>query len=576
MMEPEIDWITDDVELLPVGVPTSFQSLPKLQFAQERRFKEVAALKQNFVKQSGLRPGTYSTLDRNMFKQVEFVLESLTNSLVAELSELNALDFCKRLYKRHEEYMEHLAKSQYDSVPALRRDGSVQKVFMKREEAWAKLSPFTESIRWLIEIALKYCKYSAGDVAGGKKFDYLIVLAREIHQWDGVWDNIAHGVIPHEITVNADFTTTNELTHRAIEIEKAHRKASMPGLVKGNRQWADDTIMRPVRDVTSDMAREGVERMMTFTEFKALDGPLEEECGYSVRDWFRFAFGLVDSFEHYKYFKVIKVERLASFLSSKWELPADRVEHLLTDHGLSKATTSHRKLNELRPVEHARRDSRLLRRPVVVIEEHDNRFCLYGVNTAEYSAIMFQDRLVSGRLDLPGMSGNGPLTRAIGSVQTTLGDEFRDRISDMCTKEQFENSKEKDEVEQERTPQGGGFGPVDVFVVDRCTRRFVLVEVKDVADEGTVPRFMKRERDEFLEYIEKLERQVSWFRDRLPGLKSELCIPLDEDYIVVGVIVVNRPRRWMYAHKEPLPIVDAEGFIRSLKQGRDFQTIPVP
>ncbi len=575
-MEPSTEWITDDVEFMPVGVPTSFQSLPKLQFPPERRFKEVTALQQKFVKQSGLRPGTHSKLERGMFKQVEFVLESLTNYLTAELSELNALDFCNRLYKRHEEYLEYMSKSQYDSVPALRRDGSVQPILMKREDAWGKISPFTESIRWLIEIALKYCKYSAGDEAGGKKFDYLIVLARAIHQWDGIWDHIAHGVISHEITVNADFTITTELTHRAIEIEKAHRKASMPGLVKGNRQWADDTINRPVRDVTYEMAREGVERMMTLPEFRKLDGPLEAERGYSVRDWFRFAFGLVDSFEHYKYFKIIKAEKLAAFLSSKWELPANRLEHLLADHSLSKTTTSHRELSELRPVEHARRDSRLLRRPVVMIEEHGNRFCLYGVDTVESSAMMFQDRLVSGRLDLPGMSEDGPLTTAIGGVQTTLGDEFRDRIADMCSEAQFEKRREKDKVGQEKIPQGHGFGAVDVFVVDRHNRRFVLAEAKDVADEGTVPRFMKRERDKFLRYIEKLNRQVSWFKSRLPGLKSEFCIPANEDYAVVGVIVVNRSRRWMFAHNEPLPIVDPEGFIRMLKQGRDFQTIPVP
>ena len=181
----------------------------------------------------------------------------------------------------------------------------------------------------------------------------------------------------------------------------------------------------------------------------------------------------------------------------------------------------------------------------------------------------------SGGLPHAPFGGLG-LKRAIGKVQKNLGDEFSDRVSQRCTEAQVENEREKRNAGKEVIPHGKGFGPVDVFVVDRTNKRFVLAEVKDTASEGTVPSAMRKERNKFTGFVSKLNRQVDWFSARVGAMQAEYEIPPDEIYSVEGVIVVNQPRLWMFAHREDLPILDVEAFFRVLKGGREFCTVPVP
>ena len=350
----------------------------------------------------------------------------------------------------------------------------------------------------------------------------------------------------------------------------------MPGRVKGNRQMADDAMHLDSIDITAEKGASIVERMAKVKEFKIIGGALQAERGYSVRDWLKFTFGLIDSFEATEYFRAIPLSRMESFLTSKWDLPPDRLENILIDHSLTKQAVSELPVEKMRPVRHARRDSRLLRRPTTVLDNHGKRVCLFGVETLELGARMFLDRLATGRLHIPGVRPRGPLKRAIGKVQKNLGDEFRDRVSQKCSEAQVENKREKGNAGKEVIPEGKGFGAVDVFVVDRANKRFVLAEVKDTASEGTVPGAMRKERNRFSGFVNKLNRQVDWFSARVGALQAEYEIPEDEIYTVEGVIVVNQPRLWMFAHREKLPILDGEAFIRTLNRGGKFVTIPVP
>ena len=174
------------------------------------------------------------------------------------------------------------------------------------------------------------------------------------------------------------------------------------------------------------------------------------------------------------------------------------------------------------------------------------------------------------------MKTGGPLRKAIGGIQTGLGDPFRDQIGKHCMSGGYQVRQEKDRIGGENLPQGSGFGPVDVFVVDRVHRRFVLAEAKDVADEGTVPKLIRAEFTDFQGALGKLNKQVAWFEDRLDALKAEYDISPQENYSVEGVIVISRPRIWMYTHLEPLPIVDDKSFFKILEAGERFQTTPVP
>ena len=247
----------------------------------------------------------------------------------------------------------------------------------------------------------------------------------------------------------------------------------------------------------------------------------------------------------------------------------------MQDYGLSSQLMSGIDIGEVLPVENARRDSRLLRRPVVIVENRGSQCCLYGVETISLGFQMVLARIESGRIDFIHQDKGGALKGVVGTLQERLGLPFERDIADHCRELGFENKQGKDNINGRQLPQGAGFGPVDVFVVDKSSRRFVLVEAKNVADEGFVPKIMKIEREEFFGYIEKLRSQTSWFAAHVADLMSEYRIAFEEHYSVDSVIVVSRPRPWMFTCDEPIPVVDYHRFFDLLQQGRNFLVLPV-
>ena len=238
---------------------------------------------------------------------------------------------------------------------------------------------------------------------------------------------------------------------------------------------------------------------------------------------------------------------------------------LLRDYGLSFNLMDDIHIRQVLPVENARRDSRLIRRPVVILESAGSERCLYGVETISMGLQMVLARIESGRIDFIHQEQKGALRQAVGALQEQLGLAFEQEISDRCHELGIENKVRKDNIKGRRLPQGEGFGPVDVFLVDRDLRRFILVEAKNVADEGFVPKIMMNEREEFFEYIDKLRSQTSWFAAYVSELKSEYGIAPKESYSVEGVIVVSRAHPWMFSSDAPLPIVDCHLFFELLK-----------
>ena len=522
-------------------------------------------MRRSLIKKAGLTPGTYTSLDGGLFGPVEEVLNGLTDHLIGLLTKYDKVDLSLRLYTRHEELLGHVLKAKYHSIPDTLY-GDASRVAMDSRALWQNVTPLTEPIRWLIEIGIKSGQ-SHGTRPGNANIDYLIVLANIIYMWDASWEHILHGVIPHEVHIDQDFRVTSRSTDRANEILRVYQEALKSHLAKNEKEWADD-IQRPRRDLSID-------QLMDDPTLKSLDTPLEQDRGYSMADWFGFVAGLIDSFDQKKYCEITRISKLSKFLSQKWDVKPDRLETILVDHGLSSRVLDHIEMRQLRPMEYARRDSRLLRRPVVLLGSPDKPICIYGIETLEVYGRMFLDRLITGRIGLP-MQNTSPLRRAIGRIQTKLGDAFRDRIADRCNALGYECVKEKRRVAHEATSQCRGFGPVDVFLIDRKFGRFVLVETKDVADSGTVPRLIKNEFERFLHAIRKLERQINWFDGHMEALKREFGISREAVYEVVGVIVISSPRIWMYAQPEPLLVVDEYEFFRILDKGGPFQTEPVP
>ena len=550
---------------IPVSVPTSYKNLKDPRWPSKTRIREIAELRRLTVEKAGPRPGIYTALDAELSDQVVKVFDELMGYLISELSALDAISVCKQLYARHEEFIGQILKRKHDSIPRVVL-GDSSSAAIEELELWERVSPWTEAIRWLIEIAVKYCP-SSGTRAGNAKIDHLIALSQAIYEWDGSWEHIVHGVVPHELTVHEDLSVTVKQTDRGEVALDMYRNALRPHLAENSREWTD-SVQPPHDEVTFD-------QIAQTRDFRILNQPLKQERGYSLEDWMRFTSGLIDSFGATEYFRLTKISRLEHFLSTKWEVGPERFENLMADHGISKRILDDVEVNKLLPVEHARRDSRLLRRPVVVLESYGNRFCLYGVETVSVYSKLFLERLISGRLHLPNMDNGGPLKKAIGTIQTSLGDAFRDQIWKACIERGLQSYREKKGAGTKRIPQGTGFGRVDVFVVDRMSSRFVLVEAKDVADKGTVPRLLKHELWDFLNEVDKLNKQVKWFRSHIEALKLEYGISSEDIHSVEGVIVLSRPKLWMYTYKESLPIVDDKAFFRILRMGGNFKTTPV-
>ena len=551
----------------PIGrfhAPSSFEVLPDLRLPSPKQVELVEDLKKSLIRNSGIQPGVYSSLDAALFPHVQAVYDGLLDRLLDELSGVEAFDLCIPLYKRHEEFLGHILKGHH-YLAAHRKYGDSRESSMRNQRLWERLSPYTESIRWLIEVAVKHCN-STGQTVGGSKFDLLIELSRAMVEWDMAWEIVVHKVIEHNVVVNADFVATPQLTPGAQKAMEAYRRALMPGMAESEAERFDM--------FQSSQGGMSIEDMIAQIGLKELDEPLTRERGYSMSDWIKFSLGLVDSFGETEYCKILKQTRLASFLSNKWKLDPQRLDCLLQDYGVSSQMLNGLDVREMLPVENARRDSRLLRRPVVLLERSGSQYCIYGVETTSMSLQMVLSRIESGRIDFV-HNHEGPLREVVGTLQERLGLPFERHLADKCTALGFENKLRKDNIMGQALPEGQGFGAVDVFVVDRQSRRFILVEAKNTADEGIVPKIMSNERQEFMKYIVKLESQISWFTENLAELESEYDVRPEDCYSVEGVIVVNRPRPWMFVCDGPLRIVDYDRFFKLLRQGQKFVIHPV-
>ena len=533
----------------------------------------VAALHQSLIEQAGLRPGVYSSVDKDILQQVTTVYNGLVDALISELSGLDVFDLCVSLYKRNEEFLGNINKFRYESIPDMLLVGRTD-ASMERQRLWKLVSPYTISIRWLIEICVKRCQFY-GIEASQSKLDYLIELARTILVWDTAWESIYSGVLLHEVTIGPDYKLSIARASRTDAATISHQNATAPWRIEEDRNWTND-IFRARAESADWTVEKSLSRIDRDAEWGPLSKAMEKELGYNIGDFMRYSGGLLDSFDPTGYIKVIPKDELGEFMSREWNLSPERFELLLTDHALSKQLISDYSMDQLRPAERAGRETRLIRRPVVLLEGLGSLpICLYGVETLETSNRMFYYRFPSGHVQLSRMSNSGPVKRAIGSIQTKRGNALRDEIADKCKRAKYTVAKEKKRIRTERIPEGAGFGPVDVFIVDKRFRRFVLAEAKDVAEPITVPAEVKDELLEFQKYVDKMEKQADWFRERVEALKSEFGIAPEEDYTVVGVIIVNYPRLWMYEHQEQLPVVADKHFYEMLKRGDGFLTSPV-
>ena len=168
--------------LMAIRGPSSFEHLPPLQLPSIHLVREVEALQRSIVERSGLEPGVYSSLDREVFQQVKFVYDELLSSVLDQISGIDVVDLSVALYELLERTLGQINKRRYESIPDMLVVGSPHSSDTLHQ-MWLTWSPFTEAIRWLIEIGIKSCGPSGTKVTDWQ-LARSIALSRNILLWD--------------------------------------------------------------------------------------------------------------------------------------------------------------------------------------------------------------------------------------------------------------------------------------------------------------------------------------------------------------------------------------------------------
>ena len=151
-----------------VPMASSLTALQQPVFPSKRDFKPVAELQRKLMMAAGILPGRYTDSPKDLFPGVQSVSDGLTGELNENLAKVDALDLCVRLYERLEQFIGYVEGPRYAQAAGLLAS-SPHAFAMAYNRAWEQISPYTEAIRWLIEIAIKHAKYS-GSKATGREF----------------------------------------------------------------------------------------------------------------------------------------------------------------------------------------------------------------------------------------------------------------------------------------------------------------------------------------------------------------------------------------------------------------------
>lgn len=558
--------------------PTSHRALPRFPTPDKEQLQAAADVERAFTQQSGILPGTYTD-----FRDVKALLgahDRLWDTLESELLKYDNLVICKLLYQRLETIIGHLQKQKYQAGAEQMSSGRAQQPG-KRFEIWRAITPTVEGIKFLLEIAIGCCK-GQGLTGGAPSLDFLIELSTRTVVLDEHLTFLYHGIIPYEVIVAPDFGI-----HGGIKREASAAIADFQRYQKTHMLQADRDFLEQQNESFLDMIKGQemeVDDFRAFPELVSIDQAMTEELGYGMLDYLNYAKGCLSLFGERDYYKIISVPRLTKHLKQKVGLDRAKVESLLRDHALSQATVGRLTRNEIMPFERYRRDSRLLRRPLLEVNYRGTRFAVMGIETFIIGTQVFYDSARYGALQMPSMRPEGRVKSAMGVLSATIGDFFRDNIASKCREMGFKAETEWALPEKKNHAR---VGPIDVLVVDRHKRRFVLVEAKELQSEGIVPNEMRGQRGRFLGtegqggkgYVQVLRDKEQAFTCNkewhIHQLKHKLKMDGLEDYTVEGVIVVFRPLFWPLFAREPLPIVDDLEFYRRLKAGQHFLTTPV-
>ena len=559
--------------------PTSLRALPKFPAPDKEQLQAAIELERSLIQKSGILPGTYTKFDD--VKALINVHDSLWDTLESELLKHDNLVICKLLYEKLEVILGHLIKEKYQTAAKQISTGQTQGL-EKRFDIWRAITPTTEGIKFLLEMAIKCCG-DQGLTSGASGLDFLIGLSSRIVMLDEHLETIHYQIVPYEIIIAPDFSVHGRIKSEASVAIDEFEKHEKTHMAQADRDFVDQQNKSFLDKIMGQEVK--MDDFRNFPELVTLDQAMTQELGYGIFDYLNYIKGCMVLFREKEHRKIISVPQLTKHLKRVVGLNREKVESLLRDHTLSRATVEALTREDMMPFESYKRDSRLLRRPLLEISHRGTRFAIIGIETFLIGPQVFYDSLQYGTLQMPSMQREGPVRSAMGVLSAKIGDPFRDNIASKCIEMGFKATTEWPIPKKDQTNQP--VGPIDILVIDQKKRRFILVEAKNLQSQGIIPKEMKGQRDRFWGTKEKDDQAfIQLLRDKeqaftsnkewhLHELKHKLKMDGLEDYTVEGVIVVFHPLLWPLFASEPSPILDDLEFYERLQFGQHFLTTPI-
>ena len=498
------------------------------------------------IQDAGLSPGTYRKREDVDYKKLVRVHQCLCELIEEQVAGYSVLSLCQTFYLWHEGIM------------------------LRNPMRWGPDANAAQALRSLIELGVKYCELSGAE-AEEKDCDYMLALALLTVGWDFIWDQFSTELFSQEIVIGEDYSFNPQPIHRPYKAMQDYQQY-ITDKSRIDEIHREDSLTLPYEDFEP----KSILLWLKADGLSDLSECLETEMRYNLVDYFRFMYQIcfratVDEFD----FVGLDHKQLMLECRDILGIPERNFSALIEDFTLSAQTLSEVPATEIFSVRRRRRDSRLMRRPIVMIGPPGQSVLMFGPQMLAESTELLRKYLLSGRIPVARWSDNEDVVRAFGRLQAANGAPLRDAVARDCEKivGRSRVAIEKDSISGVKSDPD--LGPIDVFVVDEDHNRFVLVEAKNSASAGGTPQSLSDERRVFLEdFLPTLREKAAWFRSHITELKREFRIPVEKDFTVEEVIVLHRQRFWVLADANRLPIIDSEEFLDKLANGRSLLSNP--
>ena len=531
-----------------IWTPSGVSQIPvRIQLPGRECLDRAETVLNQTIRDSGLAPGVYRKPEKVDYTKLIRVHRNLCELIEEEISRFDVIDLCGQFSLWHE------------------------RIILQDEMRWGPAASTAQSLRTLIELAVKCCDLS-GVQADEKDCDYMLALAQMIISCDSVWDQFSTELFSQEIVIGEDHSFNPQPIHRPFQAMQNYIQY-VSDKIRMDEIRREDSLALPYEDFES----ESILLWLKADGLSDLSECLKTEIGYSLVDYFRFMYEIclratVDGFNF------VGLNRNQIILEARDELgiPERNSRALIEDFTLSAQTLSDVPTTEIFSIKRRRRDSRLMRRPIMMIGPPEQSVLMFSPQTLAEATELFRKHLLTGRIPVAKWSDNENVMRAFGRIQSANGAPLRDAIERDCEKivGRSRVAIEKDYISGVKSDPN--LGPIDVFVVDETHNRFILVEAKNSAPAGGTPQQLSDERREFLEDIlPTLREKAAWFRSHMTELKREFRIPTEKGFTVEEVIVLHRQRFWVMADRNRLPIIDSEEFLSKLAAGQKLLSAPV-